>query len=286
MDKLDSVTFDALMARLDPFKKDIDVFDLSGIKFISPSALVQLAAVCYALGAEGHKLKIISDDQSVCSYLARAGFVSILKSIVQFEPQNIEDSIYSHLRGSNPLLIEVTKIEKGTELPVLLNKIVTVLRHRLKYRKYDAFDIATAISEICQNTFDHNKTTCGFLAMQVYGKGTKKFLEIGIADYGDGLTKSLQRNPKNKDIKSDLAAIDHAIKLGTSEYDDPTRGTGFYHLLEIAYKYDGAVQIRSGEGKVRYRMDKRMGWRSPVAYVPGVQIALSLGHKKRLDKNK
>lgn len=284
IEKLDAVSFDTFIAQIDPFKKNVDVFDLSGVKFISPAALVQLSATCYALKEKGRQLKIILNDPAVCSYLARAGFVSALKSLVKFEPQDIEDSIYNHLRGSNPLLIEVTKIEKGTELPNLLNQIVSVLRHRLKYRKYDAFDVATVISEICQNTFDHNKSTCGFLAMQVYGKGTKRFLEIGVADYGDGLSKTLQRNPKNKGIKSDLAAIDYAIKPGTSEHDDPTRGTGLYHLLEIAYKYEGAVQIRSGEGKVRYRMDMRQGWKAPVAYIPGVQIALSLGHKKRVDK--
>lgn len=286
IEKLDAVSFDIFIAKLDPFKKDVDVFDLSGIKFISPAALVQLSAICYSLSQKGRRLKILLDDEAVCSYLARAGFVSTLKSIVKFEPQNIEDSIYNHLRGSNPLLIEVTKIKKGAELPNLLNQIVTVLRHRLKYHKYDAFDIATVISEICQNTFDHNKLTCGFLAMQVYGKGTKRFLEIGVADYGDGLTKTLQRNPKNKGINSDLDAIDFAIKAGTSEHDDPTRGTGLYHLLEIAYRYEGRVQIRSGGGLARYRMDRRQGWRTPVTYLPGVQIALSLGHKKRLDKNK
>jgi len=279
--KLDSISIDTFIAKLDPFKKDINTLDLTGVKMISPAAIVQLAAICHELKRIGREVTIILDDLSVRSYLARSGFMSILKSVVKFEPQDAVDNSYDHLRGSNPLMIEVTKIESGSALPDLLNQIVALLRNKFKYRKYDAFDIATVISEICQNTFDHNKSTCGFLAMQVYGKGTKRFLEIGVADCGDGLAKTLARNPNNSGIKSDLDAISYATKQGTSEHDDPTRGTGLYHLLEITYKHCGSVQIRSGKGKVRYRMDKRQGWHFSVAHVPGVQIALALSHKKR-----
>jgi len=259
---------------------------LKGIGFITPSALVQLAAVCHALKAQGRSPVIILDDHSVCTYLSRAGFVSVLQSVAQFEAQGMIDVDFDHLRGSNPLLIEVTKIESGTALPAILDRIVDVLRNKLKYKKYDAFDIAIAVSEICQNTFDHNKSTCGFLAMQVYGKGTKRFLEIGVADYGNGLANTLRRNPKNKGIVSDFDAINFALKAGTSEHDDPTRGTGLYHLLEIVYKYQGSVHIRTGKGKLRYRMDKQQGWKAIVANVPGVQIALTLGHKKKVPRKR
>jgi anti-sigma regulatory factor (Ser/Thr protein kinase) len=280
MDKLDSVTFDELMARQEPFQGGSCTFDLSGVQLITPSALVQLAAVCYALHEDGQEPVIILDNPSVCTYLARAGFMSTVNPVARIEPSSFADYPYEYLRGSNPMLIEVTKMESGAALPDLLDHIVYVLRRRLKYPKYDAFDVVTAISEICQNTFDHNCETCGFIAMQGYGKGSKRFLEIGVADYGDGLTETLRRNPKNPKITSDLEAIKLATELGTSEHDDPTRGTGLYHLLEIIYKHEGAVQIRSGAGKVRYRMDKKQGWAFSVPYVPGVQVALTLGTKK------
>jgi anti-sigma regulatory factor (Ser/Thr protein kinase) len=167
------------------------------------------------------------------------------------------------------------------ELSDLLDRTVGTLRFRLKYRKYDAFDVATAVSEIAQNSFDHNSATYGLIAMQVYGRGSKRFLEIGVADYGEGILTTLKRNPKHNLLNSDLEAIREASKLGVSEHDDPTRGTGLYHLLEIAFKHGGSVQIRSGGGKVRYRMDKRMGWTFAVPAVPGVQVALTLPSKGR-----
>ena len=46
IEKLDAVSFDNFIAQIDPFKNDVDVFDLSGVKFISPAALVQLSATC------------------------------------------------------------------------------------------------------------------------------------------------------------------------------------------------------------------------------------------------
>lgn len=179
------------------------------------------------------------------------------------------------------MLIEVTKIQNGAELPALLDRIVYVLCHRLKYKKHDAFDVTIAVSEICQNTFDHNTHSCGFLAMQVYRGGPGRFLEIGVADYGDGLAATLKRNPHNPPILSDMEAIHQATQLGTSEFSDRTRGTGLYHLLEITYKHGGSVQIRSGGATMRYRMDKQQGWGFHVVPMPGVQIALTLPTKVR-----
>lgn len=102
-----------------------------------------------------------------------------------------------------------------------------------------------------------------------------------MSDYGVGLAATLRRNPKNGAVGSDLVAIQLATKLGTSEHDDPTRGTGLYHLLEITYKHAGAIQVKSGNAKVYYRMDRRQGYAFTVPAVPGVHVALSLPSKDR-----
>jgi len=282
IEKLDSVTFDSLLKAQDPFSGGLASLDLTGIRFISPSALTQLAAVCYTAKKAGQHLTINVPDGSVRNYLLRASFMSVVEeavaSIVPAMPDGIS-MFYDNRRGSNPLLIELTKIESGSDLPKLLEQIVKVLRFRLKYKKYDAFDVATVVSELAQNTFDHNANTCGFLAMQVFGRGSNRFLEIGVSDFGDGLAATLRRNAKNSSVHSDIEAIRLSTQLGTSEHDDPTRGTGLYHLLEIAYKHGGSVQIRSGSGKIRYRMDKKVGWTFNVPQMRGVQVALTLSTK-------
>jgi len=280
--KLDATSFDGILRQNNPFTDGGRCeFDLSGITFITPAGLVELTAACHALAARGREPVVIIEDTSVRTYLMRAAFFSTLEGIATIKPTLAQPwtRMYESLRGNNPLLIEITKIKSGAALPDLLDQVVHVLRFRLKYKKNEAFDIATAVSEICQNTFDHNKNTCGFLAMQVYGKSERCFLEIAVADYGCGLAATLARNPKNPRITSDIEAIRLSIQPGVSEHDDPTRGTGLYHLLEITYRHSGSVQIRSGAGTARYRMDQKRGWVLPVPAMPGVQVALTLPSK-------
>lgn len=279
--KLDSVTFDTFLKQQKTFQSANCTFDLTGVRFVAPSVLVQLAAACYGLARDGRRPTIIVDDNGLRRYLMRVGFIQVVQPIAQFLPRisAMLARVYDDLRGSNSMLIEVTKIQQGAELPSLLDRIIHVLCHRLKYKKNDAFDVAVAVSEICQNTFDHNVHTCGFLAMQVYRSGSGRFLEIGVADYGDGLAATLRRNPDNSPIASDKEAIYQATQLGTSAFRDHTRGTGLYRLLEITYKHRGSVQIRSGAAIVRFRMDKQRGWNFPVPSMPGVQVAFTLPTK-------
>lgn len=256
--KIDSISFDKYLTGKNPFEGGPAVFDLSDIEFISSSGLVQVTAACHALAASGIKSKVLVPRADIRDYLLRVGFFTALDGVAQVEPEppSILRRMSEYRRGSNPLLIEVTKIDSGKALPALLDQVVEVLRRRLRYPKYDAFDVATAVSEMAQNCFDHNSGTCGFLAMQTYGKGRGRFLEIGVADHGSGIAATLRRNSKNSHIRSDIDAIRHAMELGVSEHDDATRGTGLHHLLDITYKHGGLVQIRSGSGKVRFRMDR------------------------------
>jgi len=277
MKKLDSNTFDELLQEQEPSLRKPPSFDLREIGFVSPAGLVQLAAWSYQIARRKHRPRILVDDPSVRSYLVRAGFASAVGPVADIVPA-LNGDWGRYFRGSNPMLIEVTRIESASMLSDLLDRIILVPRQNLKYRETDAYDIAIAVSEVTQNTFDHNSSSYGFLSMQVY-KSNPPFLEIGIADYGDGLLSTLRRNPKYKEIDDDKDAIAHCIRLGTSEHDDLTRGTGLHHLLEITYKHEGLVQIRSGNAKVRYRMDKRQGWFFSVATMGGVQIALNLPSK-------
>ena len=282
MKKIDSISFDELLGECNPFDQGAHEFDLSEVEFISPAGLVQVTAACHSLAKIGRQPTVKTGNGDVRGYLSRSGFFSALDGVAQIDPPlpRVLQLMSDYQRGRNPLLIEVTKIDSGALLPSLLTQIVEVLRRRMKYKKHDAFDVAIAISELCQNTFDHNSGTCGFLAMQAYGKGVNRFIEVAVADFGDGLLKTLGRNPKYSGLSTDIDAIRHAIQPGVSEHDDATRGTGLHHLVEITYRHSGSVQIRSGAGKVRFRMDKKIGHTFIVPRMPGVQVALTLRAKQ------
>jgi anti-anti-sigma regulatory factor len=280
--QLTAISFDTLLRRSNPFNGGSSVFDLREVRFISPTALVQLAAVAHALAKRDETLTIQVDDADVRTYLVRSGFLNVVAEVATIEPAYDEgmQHRFDHLVGSNPLLLEVTRIDSGEALPPLLDRIVDLLRIRLHYRKRDAFDAVTVISEVAQNTFDHNNGGPGFIALQTFqrhDRGRARFVEIGVADFGAGLLDTLRRNPTYRGLPNDVRAIAAATHLGASQHTgDPTRGTGLHHLLRIAYHYGGSVQIRSGAGKVSYRGDKRQGWQFTVPRMPGVQIRISL----------
>ena len=96
------------------------------------------------------------EDDDVRSYLRRSGFFAAISDVATIDPPVPASDFDEVLRGSSPMLIEVTRIENGKALPALLDRIVLVLRDQLNYQKFDSFDVATVISEACQNTFDHN----------------------------------------------------------------------------------------------------------------------------------
>lgn len=281
IDTLDSVTFDALLAQQDPFGEPGCRFDLRTIGFVTPAGLVQLAAACHNLHAMGRKPVIALRNRDVVTYMLRAGFIATVRPFVQFNPPIKRTFLrkFEDRRGANPMLIEVTRIDPGRVFEQLVDRTVDAVQELLDFPINDAFDVAIVLSEIGQNTFDHNGSACGFVAMQAYRRRAGYELELSVADCGAGLLATLTRNEKHSLIATDAAAIEAATTLGTSEFDDPTRGTGLYHLLEIAYKHGGMAQIRSGTAKVRYRMDQKKGWGFHVPEMPGVQIVLSLPAK-------
>src|SRR5437867_1127639 len=105
IEKLDSITFDQLLGYQNPFSTPNPRFDLTCVKFITPAALVQLAAACYALASRNRRAVIAVDDPAVRSYLMRAGFVSVVENVARFEPaySSFALLIFNPLRGSNPL---------------------------------------------------------------------------------------------------------------------------------------------------------------------------------------
>jgi len=274
------VTFDDFLRGANPFVDGSLEFDVREARFISSAVLVEIAAASYALAAGGGRATIRVEDPNVRTYLVRSGFVAAVSNAAEFDPPFDEEGVhqFDHLHGSNPLLLEVTKIANGASLPPLLDRIVVLLRTKLKYRKPDAFDMATVISEVAQNTFDHNAQTCGFIALQAYKpRRGRRFVEIGIADFGVGLRATLLRNPLLAGkIRSDVDAIGLATQLGMSQHQDATRGTGLHHLLRIASRHSGSVYIRSGAGKIAYRGDRGDRFRFTVPSMPGVQVVLSI----------
>src|SRR5947208_8163522 len=113
LQKLDSVTFDTLLEHQNPFGQPGGVFDLTGVELVTPAALVQLAAACHALAEDGRQPVVVVPALGVRTYLLRAGFGRAVESVGRIEPPALSPAsrLYERRRGTNPMLIEVQKIE-------------------------------------------------------------------------------------------------------------------------------------------------------------------------------
>jgi hypothetical protein len=184
---------------------------------LKPATLVQLASACYALRQAEHDPVFRADDAAVHKYLWRCAFFAVVHPVARIEPP-VPIAIAppgEPERRASPLLLDVTRLETSADLSPLLDQILQVLQQRLPHRTDDACDV-TAVSELCQNIFDHNAQTSGFIATQVMGCRGHRHLEMGVADYGAGLAATLQRNPQHAPLASDLDAIHLVVQRGTS----------------------------------------------------------------------
>ena len=162
-----------------------------------------------------------------------------------------------------------------------LKNIIEMLENKFHYPPNEAYDITAIISESSQNIYDHNPGSYGFIAFQTYrASNGSKFLEVGLSDFGAGIQTTLKMNPNFASIKNDIEAIEKAVELGTSQYTDPTRGNGLYHLMQTIKKYKGTVQVRSGQATIRCRFDTNQSHsKFCVPFLPGVHITIKLDAK-------
>lgn len=278
INKLTSITFTEIVRVQRLLEISEPVLDLSNFSFISPGGLVPLTALCFDLSNKGKTLKIKVANPNLRNYFVKSGFLDVACEIVRFDPQLLPTRLveYDNWKGLNTKLIELTKIENHNNLDPILKKTINILRGEMKYPINDAFNLGIALSEMCQNTIDHNNEACGFFSMQLFNSGQPPFMEIGISDCGVGLAQTLRENPNNPAFKNDFEAIKLAIALGTSQYDDPTRGTGFHHLNRIVEKYLGSLRITSGSATFYYRADKNKTLCFYSVPMPGVTVVLSL----------
>lgn len=251
--------------------------DLRAVKFVTPAAVVELAALCFSLHEAGRQAEIVLGNSAVTSYLLRANFASVLGEVAKFNP-GIRPEYLRRLEkhfGSSWFLVELTKLESGGAIAPLLERVLGVLRHELRYKERHAYDITVGISEALQNVFDHNEGALGFFAMQVYGTGTQKRLEVGIGDIGLGFAASLRKH-YGTSIATESDAIIFAAQFGVSEFDDPTRGWGLPALLRIVRDLRGTAYVRSGSALSTFSLASPDGNLEDGADLPGSSVSLVL----------
>lgn len=277
--------FDAFLAAVDSASAGAEArvaLDLRSLDFIDLFAMLGVAYLCGDLSDAGscHVRLELSED-GACSFLPRAGFFDVLPAsdLVEFDVSAARIEYLRLYHGVNNGLLELTSIASSDAIAAVLDKFIRILRHRLKYRKDDAYDLAIMLSELCNNVIDHYPepaAAAGVAAMQVHDGQAGRFVQVVVGDRGIGIRRTLAQNPAHANLSSDVAAILRGVELGVSEYVEETRGNGLYHLRRLVAQHRGSLHIRSERGKVYYRVDRLQPLAFGVPRLSGTQFAITL----------
>lgn len=260
------------------------VINLRGLDFIDMFSMVGLVYLCDELENGGHIVTLDVDEDRAGGFLQRAGFFHFLPPAIvgRCDVQPAHLAFAQSFFGNNRELLELTQIDSESTLAGILRKLISVLQRQLKYSRREASHIGIMLSELSHNILEHHDDTAlagGIITMQVYRNGPQRFMELVVADRGDGIRRTLQRNGKYAYLTSDTEAILLSTNARVSRYDDFTHGHGLPLLLRLAHQHGGAVHIRSGTGKIYYRMDRAECRQFTVPALAGTQFSIALPTK-------
>ena len=211
------------------------VFDLSEMAWFHPFGLSMLAGLILLCLRKGKKCEIkMPRGKNIRKYLEAIGFNKIL---------GLSDKTYKGFQGLSSKL-QLQWLESKNSY--LARRIVDVFNRELSMSEEVQGSLVTSIQEMMNNALDHSESHIGCLASAQTFKESRQ-IRACLVDFGIGIKKSLEKNPKWKDfINDDLEAIQLAFKSGVSSLQG-SRGLGLAMLEEFLSVNEGELTVTSGE---------------------------------------
>ena len=228
--------------------------DLTGVTFVTPFAAASIAAALHGWPAPPDGVRLLCPSDSNCKrYLAASGFLQSIAEVIDV----IGDDGLSDVKPSwgATTVLPLSRIEDCSRIPELLDMIEERLDLMLG-RSGEGWTntkrpIVSTIREICQNIFDHADFPHGWLAAQQYRNqwNGRPYVEVGIADAGRGIRRSLATRHVEVLHATDGEAVERALG-GLSRMENTYRGTGYFILQKATKDLDGSFYLRSGAGAI------------------------------------
>jgi hypothetical protein len=256
------------------------VVDLSRVSFIEPYSMAGLLL----LGRNHVRNtgeKIIADriPLQIHQYLARMDFFT---KGVYTEAKPLDKKKLLSRSSFSKRVIECTEIpNKERDSVKAIGDAVALFRKRasniLKFFMADntADMLVTAISELCQNVFEHSLDS-GFLTVQSYDFERAHIVRLVIADSGIGIEESFAGKENRFPEKG--AALIHRAVSSTISSKRPF-GYGLCQVSEIVSRLGGSLFIRSAAASVAIiNRGSRRGTflKEGLAFFPGTQVSITL----------
>lgn len=278
-----SLTPTKIGALLDPLvlgaAGELVILNLQRISFVTPFGFVTLVSILdHVHSTTGGVRLVCPADEGCRQYFSASGFLQHL-------PPDIEVAADDGLRGARPsdaeTLLPLTRLHREQD--------IETARRRLEARFDELLGsdtlnggrtkgaVRTTLVELCTNIFQHAHIGVGWVAAQKYFNRyqRRQFVEIGVADAGRGIRRSLATTHPDIGRLSDGRAILRTLQEGLSRRANG--GTGFQVLQDATRELDGSFYLRSGSGAVE-RARRRRGLRLNEHLIPwpGTQLRVKL----------
>lgn len=255
------------------------VIDLTEVTFAWPAPLVTLAALLSATLPIGLSVRLIVPIHEACRrYLAASGFIALLHQQGRIELDGVGD-----LAGYGPsqlvTVLPIVHLTAETDLTPLAHQVAerldVVLGSGSSTWDIKRQAIVSTVRELCANIFHHSGGRSGYIAAQRYYVKTtgEPFVEIGIADLGDGIRQSLATRYAELGRESDARTLMRMLTENLTRVDEPHRGNGYWILQNATKDLKGSFELRSGSGSVSRAKDRgNLVARDEAVHLPGTHL--------------
>lgn len=143
-------------------------------------------------------------------------------------------------------------------------------------KKADAF--TGALFEMADNIVQHSGPNTDSPAIGIIGYYIcPAHISFAVADLGCGVLSSLRRNPQWSSLPNSKAALTAILQSHASSRQMAGEGEGFKQLFRSLTDFNGIVEMRSGNGRLKVTQVPGGREAQPqfIAEAPGLQLSVS-----------
>jgi anti-sigma regulatory factor (Ser/Thr protein kinase) len=140
--------------------------------------------------------------------------------------------------------------------------------------------IEWALNEISDNVINHAESEMGGF-LQVVNYRQRKQIEVSVCDGGLGIPATLRRT--RPECRTDVEALDAAIREGVTRDPQIGQGNGLYGTWRIAQKSGGSMQIVSRHAQLTSSEIKGVHTKTNNVPINGTLVSARIGYGNSMD---
>lgn len=171
--------------------------------------------------------------------------------------------------------IPATQYTTPAEQHIAVNKILNVMLGAIpEFRRSDIAAFEWAINELTDNVLVHSDSPIGGLVQVSTFLKYRKRVQFVVADAGIGIPNSLREG--QKDLLSDIEALDKAIREGVTRDPSVGQGNGLFGSYEICSKSGGEFLVDSGHARLKFNPNSGLSIQNQTIPYTGTLVVATI----------